>query len=69
MSRLVRPYLVFAIFLFAGCTHQQLYQTMQNRQQLDCQKLQMEQYEECMKQYSESYEKYKSDRDKLLEDK
>lgn len=51
-----------------ACSNRQVYDAVQQNQQLECQKLQGSQYEECMEQLSEPYDSYKSSRDELLKD-
>ena len=53
----------------SSCTNQQVYDSVQNSSQLECDKLQMVQREECLKRMAPSYEKYEAERQKLLKKK
>lgn len=57
------------LWLVPACSHQQVYDAVQQNRQLECQKLPGTQYEECMKQFSEPYEEYERERQELLEEK
>lgn len=60
----------FGIFVLAAslcsCTNQQLYDSVQNNNVLECNKLQMAQREDCLKRIAPSYDKYEAERQKLL---
>jgi hypothetical protein len=56
MNRLAGLLMLLAL---AGCTDQQIYETVQNNQQLECQRYPDTRYEECMRQSGTSYEEYK----------
>ncbi len=60
--------LVLCALALSACSNRQVYDTIQNNQQLECQKLPGTQYEECMKQVSEPYDQYKRDRDELTKE-
>jgi len=53
--------LLSPVFLNA-CSNKQMYNALQGREKVECQKLPQSQYEECMEQVSESYESYQSKR-------
>jgi hypothetical protein len=61
--------LLLCVLALSACSHRQVYDAIQQNQQLECQKLPGTQYEECMKQVSEPYDAYKRDRDALKKDK
>lgn len=58
--------LLFASLLLLACSNRQVYETMQNRHQLECQKLPQVQYEECIKQL-QSYDEYQRRRQQAEE--
>ncbi|MCP5123517.1 MAG: hypothetical protein H6984_13770 [Pseudomonadales bacterium] len=60
---------LLCVLALAACSQRQVYDTIQNNQQLECQKLPGTQYEECMKQVSEPYDDYKRERDELVKEK
>ncbi len=53
-------------FLLVACTHEQVYNAVQQNQQLECSKLPQVRYEECMKDVDESYKDYERERQELL---
>ena len=53
------------LFLLAGCTNQQLYTAVQERERQECAKLPQVQYEECMREIEGSYEDYAREREAL----
>lgn len=61
------------IFIFivglSSCTDQQLYESQQNSNKLECDRLQTVQRDECLKHLGPSYNKYEEERQKLLEKK
>jgi hypothetical protein len=57
---------VIAVLLVA-CTHEQVYNAVQQNQQLECSKLPQVRYEECMKGVDESYKDYERERQDFLE--
>lgn len=61
--------LLLCTLALSACSNRQVYDAIQQNQQLECQKLQGTQYEECMKQVSQPYDAYKRDRDALKKDK
>lgn len=52
-----------------SCTNKQVYDSMQNSNQLECDKLQTVQRDECLKRMGPSYDKYEAEREKLLKKK
>ncbi len=57
------------LLLVAGlcaCTNQQVYDSVQNGNKLECDKLQTVQRDECLKRIGPTYDKYEEDRKKLL---
>ena len=61
--------IVVLALLLAACTHEQVYNSVQQNQQLECSKLPQVRYEECMKEFDESYKDYARERQELLEEK
>ena len=59
---------LIAMLAVAACSHEQVYNAIQQNQQLECQKLPGAQYDECMEQLSEPYQEYQRSREELLED-
>lgn len=53
------------IFSLPACSHQQLYDAVQQGQQVECQKLQGEQYQQCMQKYAKPYQQYQQEREQL----
>jgi hypothetical protein len=60
--------LVLAIGL-CSCTNEQVYDSVQNSNKLECDKLQTVQREECLKRLAPEYSKYEAEREKLLKKK
>lgn len=58
--------LILTSGLIAGCSNQQVYETIRHNQQLDCQKMPDPQYEDCMQQAGVPYTEYKKQREELL---
>ena len=58
-----------AWWLLQACSNQQVDDAIQQKRQLECQKLSGTRYEECMEQYSEPYEEYERERQELLQEK
>lgn len=54
--------------VLSACTNQQLYEAGQHNQQLKCQELPQNQYEECMARASESYQDYSQKRREAIAD-
>ena len=61
--------IVVLALLLVACTHEQVYNSVQQNQQLECSKLPQVRYEECMKEFDESYKDYARERQELLEEK
>ena len=59
---------VLAVSLCA-CTDKQVYDSVQNSNKLECDKLQTVQREECLKRLAPEYDKYKAERENLLKKK
>ncbi|GAB5451876.1 MAG: hypothetical protein Hals2KO_22040 [Halioglobus sp.] len=56
------------VCLLGACTHEQLYNAVQeNRQQEECAKLPQGQYEACMREYGQPYDEYERQRREVLE--
>lgn len=51
--------------LAAGCTNQQLYTAVQERERQECARLPQAQYEECMREVEGSYDEYAREREEL----
>ena len=60
--------LALCALVLPACSTRQVYDAIQQNQQLECQKLPGTRYEECMKQVSEPYDSYKRDRDELMKE-
>jgi hypothetical protein len=50
--------IALAATILLACTHEELYETTQGNQKLNCQKLPDDQYEQCIKDANQSYEDY-----------
>lgn len=57
------------VFGLCSCTNEQAYNSVQNGNQLECDKLQTVQRDECLKRMGPSYDKYEEERQKLLKKK
>lgn len=49
-----------------SCTNKQVYNSLQSGNQLECDKLQTVQRQECINRLGPTYDKYKDERKKLL---
>jgi len=56
---------VFFFLSLQSCSNKQVYENIQYNKRLECQRLQLPQYESCMEQIGPSYEVYESEKDKL----
>lgn len=63
--KLNRVVLVVVVGL-SSCTDQQLYESQQNSNRLECDRLQTVQRAECLKRLGLPYDKYEEERQKLL---
>lgn len=64
--RVFLSFLSICVLSFAiGCSHQELYEAVQDNRQFECEKLSHPQYEECMDENNESYEDYERKRKEL----
>ena len=54
-----------SILSLPACSHQQLYDAVQQGQQVECQKLQAEQYQQCMQKYAKPYQQYQQEREQV----
>lgn len=54
--------------LLVACTHEQIYNNVQQNQQLECSKLPQVQYEDCMKGVDKSYQDYQRERQAILDE-
>lgn len=66
--KLILGILVLAVGL-CSCTNKQVYDSVQNSNKLECDKLQTVQREECLKRLAPEYDKYEAEREKLLKKK
>ena len=57
--------IVIVLVIFAGCTHQQVYDAVQEGQKAECQRLPDTRYEECMAQFVTPYDEYEASRESL----
>ncbi len=53
------------ILCLTACSHQQLYDAVQQGQQVECQKLQGELYQQCLQKYAKPYQEYQQEREQL----
>ena len=53
------------ILSLSACSHQQMYDAVQQGQQVECQKLQGEQYQQCMQKYAKPYQQYQQEREQV----
>lgn len=69
MSKLSRLTISFLLlFIVAGCTSKELYQTGQEYQREQCmQKESASNYDQCMEQLGGNYEDYRNDQDDIAE--
>lgn len=58
--------LLLLLPLITACTHQQLYQTVQNNRQNTCHEQPANKYDECMDKYSKPYDEYEKERQAIL---
>ncbi|MCB1690789.1 MAG: hypothetical protein KDI33_19985 [Halioglobus sp.] len=58
--------MIFSALFLVACTHEQVYNAVQQNQQLECSKLPQVRYEECMKDFEESYKDYERERQEIL---
>jgi len=56
------------LIIMQSCSNRQMYNSIQYKQRLECQKVHPSVYEECMERNSERYDKYKKKRDEVVED-
>ena len=58
-GKTVKQLLLAAVAAAAvACSNEQIYNTVQHNQRLECGKLPQAQYEECMRDYDTSYDEY-----------
>ena len=63
---MLKPSLLgMSILLLTACSQQQLYDAVQQGQQVECQKLQGEQYQQCMEKFAKSYQQYQQEREQV----
>ena len=53
------------LFAVSACSHQQVYDALQQGQQVECQKLQGEIYQQCLQKYAKPYQEYQQEREQL----
>ena len=58
---------VAAVSLVSACSNQQLYDTVQHNNEIECSKLPQAQYEECMAEIDQPYDEYERERQELSE--
>lgn len=61
--------ILLLILSICSCTNKQVYNSVQSGNQLDCDKLQTVQRQECINRLGPSYDKYEEERKKLLNKK
>ena len=54
-----------SILSLSACSHQQMYDAVQQGQQVECQKLQGEQYQQCMQKFAKPYQQYQQEREQV----
>ena len=59
--------LAAAVSLVSACSNQQLYDTVQHNNEIECSKLPQAQYEECMAEIDQPYDEYERERQELSE--
>ncbi|MEZ5570426.1 MAG: hypothetical protein R3E64_00265 [Halioglobus sp.] len=60
------PVLLVLMVIVAACSNRQIYNALQQNQQLQCSKLPQGQFEACMREVDESYDAYQADREELM---
>lgn len=53
------------VILAAACSSRQIYDSMQDRQRIECEQLPPSEYDDCMKGATMPYDTYKMEREKL----
>lgn len=56
--------LLFGLAMY-GCSSRQMYDSMQNRQRIECEQLPPSEYDECMKGATMPYDTYKMEREQI----
>ena len=64
---MLRIGLLTAGLMQASCSHQEIYQAIQENRELECRELSPGQYENCMEQVAGDYEEYRQARDEVLD--
>ncbi|MFK7863201.1 MAG: hypothetical protein AB8B95_03135 [Pseudohongiellaceae bacterium] len=59
---------IIALLTMQGCTHQQVYEVIQENRYQACETKPIPTQAACREQYSRSYEDYKLERDRILAD-
>ena len=57
--------LLLALIFIGSCSHKQMYEVLQIKQQNDCLKLPQSEYESCMESTEKPYEQYKEERQEM----
>lgn len=60
---------ILVFMALCSCTNKQVYNSLQSGNQLECDKLQTVQRQECINRLGPSYDKYEDERKKLLNKK
>lgn len=58
-------FMLGVLFAVSACSHQQVYDALQQGQQVECQKLQGELYQQCMQKYAKPYQQYQQEREQV----
>ena len=58
-------FLPLAVLSLSACSNQQLYDTVQHNNEIECSKLPQAQYEECMAEIDQPYDEYERERQVL----
>lgn len=54
--------------LLLGCSNEQIYNAVQENQQMECSKLPQNQFEECVRNYDTPYAEYERARESAIKD-
>lgn len=57
---------ILLVLCLCSCTNKQVYNSVQNGNKFECEKLQTVQRDECLKRIGPSYEQYEDERKRLL---
>lgn len=69
MNKVSYMLIMLSIVFIQSCSSEQVYESIQQNQRLECQKLPHSEYAECMERAGENYEKYTREREEVIEGK